>query len=128
MIRPCMEREFCIREEERSELQVRAALMEHTADVSMRVGCLKSHVMPKAHTCSITFQVPRANVQALQGACAELIIGSCSAETGTKFLQHRKVQDRAATGCSGVRLQHVFTMEMAAKPEWKPVSTILINR
>lgn len=82
-------------EEERSELQVRAALVEHTADISMCVGCLKSHVRPKARTCSITFQVPRANVQALQGARAELImiIGSCSAESGPKFLQHRKVYD-----------------------------------
>lgn len=69
--------------------------LEHAADISMCVGRLKSHVRPKARTCSITFQVPRANVQALQGACAELImiIGCCSAESGAKFLQHRKLYD-----------------------------------
>lgn len=72
--------------------------MKHWADISMRVGCLKRHVRPKARTCSITFQVSRASVQALQGACAELImiIGSrarCSdnAEIGTKFTQRREV-------------------------------------
>lgn len=61
----------------------------------IRVGCLKSHVRPKACTCSITFQVSLTSVQALQGACAELIMitGSqarCSgdAEIGTKFTQH----------------------------------------
>lgn len=75
-----MEPDFCMLEGERSEPQVRAALMEHAADISMCVGCPKSHVRAFGLTCSITFLVPRANVQALQGACAELImiIGCCS--------------------------------------------------
>lgn len=73
--------------------------MKHSADISMRVGCLKSHVRPKACTCSITFQVSLTSVQAVQGACAELIMitGSqarCSgnAEIGTKFTQRREVK------------------------------------
>lgn len=69
--------------------------MKHSVDISIRVGCLKSHVRPKACTCSITFQVSLTSIQALQGACAELIMitgcqARCSgdAEIGTKFTQH----------------------------------------